>query len=95
METSTPPQIISDPAFGIDLLSREGDEVVIRVKRGILGALSNQLIKTHKHYRDTEGQWKARKGATIIRKLGFVLAQCGDYLYDDKLPEPEFMRLEQ
>ena len=50
----------------------EDGTVLIRINRGILGALGNQLKSTSD---------KKRKGASILRRLGYDLADAGDYLY--------------
>jgi len=50
----------------------EDGTVTLRINKGILGALGNQLKSTSD---------KKRKGASILRKLGYDLADCGDFLY--------------
>lgn len=46
--------------------------VTVKINKGILGALSNQLKATSD---------KKRKGASILRKMGFDLGDAGDRLY--------------
>jgi len=46
--------------------------ITVRINKGILGALGNQLKSTSD---------KKRKGASILRKLGYDLAEAGDRLY--------------
>lgn len=69
------------PAFEIKELDRDEGVVVVAIKKGIIGPLANQLKNTS----------EKRKGSSIIRKLGFVLGESGDYLYDDQHPLPDFM----
>ncbi len=69
------------PAFTVTDLNREDGVVVLEIKKGILGPLSNQLKVTS----------DKRKGASIVRKLGFVLGESGDFLYNDSLPKPDFV----
>lgn len=61
----------SDPAFEILDVNPEEGTVTVKVKKGILGSMANQLKKTNNR----------RKAASIIRKLGFELAHAGDVLY--------------
>ena len=50
----------------------EEGTVTVRINKGILGALGNQLKSTSD---------KKRKGASILRKLGYDLSEAGDRLY--------------
>ena len=50
----------------------EEGTVLIKINKGILGALSNQLKATSD---------RKRKGASILRKMGFDLGDAGDRLY--------------
>ena len=50
----------------------EEGTVTIRINKGILGALGNQLKSTSD---------RKRKGASILRKLGYDLSEAGDRLY--------------
>jgi len=60
-----------DPAFEIVEVDREDGVCVIAIKKGIIGSMANQLKNTSNR----------RKGASILRKMGFELANAGDYLY--------------
>ena len=60
-----------DPAFEILEIDRETGVCVVAIKKGILGSSANQLKNTNDR----------RKGASILRKLGFELAKAGDILY--------------
>ena len=55
-------------------LDEENGLVVVNLNKGILGGLANRLKKTPKNI----------KGSSILRKLGFVLGECGDTLYAGK-----------
>lgn len=61
----------SDPPFEIMDVNTDDGTVTVKVKKGILGSMANQLKKTNNR----------RKAASIIRKLGFELADVGDVLY--------------
>lgn len=61
----------TDPAFEILEINSEDGTVTLKIKKGILGACANQLKTTP----------DKRKGHTIIRKLGWELANIGDQLY--------------
>jgi len=50
----------------------EDGTVTIKINRGILGALGNQLKSTSD---------KKRKGASILRRLGYDMSDAGDFLY--------------
>lgn len=62
----------SDPAFEIIEIDEERGTVMVEIQKGVLGAMANQLKNTSNH----------RKGASIIRKLGFELAHAGNILYE-------------
>lgn len=62
----------SDPAFEILGINKERGTVTVDIQKGILGSMANQLKNTNNQ----------RKGASIIRKLGFELARVGNILYD-------------
>lgn len=81
MAVTVEQNINSDPAFVITDLDRGDGIVVLEIKKGIIGPLANQLKNTSNR----------RKGASIIRKLGFVLAESGDYLYSDDAQRPDFV----
>lgn len=59
-------------AFEVRTVDVETGETVIVVQRGIIGAMANQLKATRNQ----------RKGASILRKLGHVLSECGDIQYN-------------
>ncbi len=62
----------SDPAFEIVEINEERGTVMVEIQKGILGSMANQLKNTNNQ----------RKGASIIRKLGFELARVGNILYE-------------
>jgi len=62
----------SNPAFEIVEVDEERGSVLVEIQKGILGLMANQLKNTNNQ----------RKGASIIRKLGFELARVGDILYE-------------
>jgi len=78
---TTSQETTRSPAFTVTELDRENGVVILEIKKGIIGPLANQL-------KNTSDQ---RKASSILRKLGFVLAESGDYLYKDDQPLPEFM----
>lgn len=67
----------NDPAFEIESINPSTGEVIIVIKKGIVGAMSNQLKNTNEE----------RKGSSILRKLGYVLSECGDVLYGKEVSE--------
>lgn len=69
----------NDPAFIIDSLNPATGEVVIIIQKGIVGALSNQLKNTSNR----------RKASSILRKLGYVLSDCGNILYGGNITETD------
>ena len=76
----------NDPAFRIEHIDTNTGETTIVIKKGILGAMSNQLKQTARH----------RKGARILQKLGYVLSDCGNVQYGKKIEEtnlsPELLK---
>lgn len=60
-----------DNAFEIVGIDDEKGTVTVEIKKGILGAMSKQLRNTPTF----------RKGATIVRKLGWDLTEVGNRLY--------------
>lgn len=62
----------SDPPFEIIEIDEERGTVMVEIQKGILGSMANQLKNTNNQ----------RKGASIIRKLGFELARAGNILYE-------------
>lgn len=70
-QTENVEEVRNDPAFRVEEVNTETGEVVLVVQKGIIGAMANQLKNTTDR----------RKGASIVRKMGYVLAECGDILY--------------
>lgn len=64
----------NDPAFEVLEVNTATGETTVVIQRGIVGALANQLKNTSNH----------RKGSSILRKLGYILADCGDVQYGGK-----------
>jgi len=58
-------------AFKILQIDEESGGCTLWISKGILGPLGNQLKNTNDQ----------RKGATILRKLGYVISSIGDVLY--------------
>jgi len=69
----------NDPAFEITEVNTATGEVYVVIQRGILGAIANQLKSTS----------DKRKGASILRKLGYVLSDCGDIQYGGDVAETD------
>lgn len=63
--------IRNDPAFEIISVNTCTGETIVSIQKGIIGATANQLKTTS----------DKRKGASIVRKLGHVLSDCGDIQY--------------
>jgi len=72
-------EVRNDPAFRVDEVNLATGETVIIVQKGIMGALANQLKNTSNR----------RKGASIVRKMGYVLAECGDIQYGGDVGETD------
>lgn len=68
-----------DSAFDVLDVDLEAGTVTVKIKKGIIGPVANQLKATSNE----------RKGATIVRKMGFVLAEAGDRLYGDVIEDGE------
>ncbi len=68
-----------DRAFEIVEIDTAKNTMLIEVHRGIAGALANQLKTCPDE----------RKGARIIRKLGFDAAKAGNILYGSAAPEEQ------
>ena len=68
-----------DRAFEIAEIDTAKNIMLIEVHRGIAGALANQLKACPDE----------RKGARIVRKLGFEVAKAGNILYGSATPEEE------
>lgn len=69
----------NDPAFEVIEVNTATGETTIVIQKGIVGALANQLKDTSNH----------RKGSSILRKLGYVLADCGDLQYGGDIGETD------
>jgi len=74
---NTQTQKKSDPAFEVLYIDLESGKTTITIQKGIMGATANQLKNTSPQ----------RKGSTILRKLGHVLAECGDVQYGKDVSE--------
>lgn len=72
-------EVRNDPAFAVDSIDSSSGEVILVIQKGILGALANQLKNTSNR----------RKGSSILRKLGYVLSDCGDILYGKNISETD------
>ena len=66
----------NDPAFEIGEVNLQTGKTTVIIQKGLLGALSNQLCRTGSQ----------QKCSTILRKLGFVLKDCGDAQYGHDVP---------
>lgn len=69
----------NDPAFEIIDINIETGETTVIIQKGIIGALANQLKNTSSR----------RKGSSILRKLGYVFADCGDVQYGGNVEETD------
>jgi hypothetical protein len=72
-------EVRNDPAFEITEINIATGETVIVVQKGIVGALANQLKNTS----------NKRKGSSILRKLGYILSDCGDVQYGGPVSETD------
>lgn len=72
-------EVRNDPAFEIVEVNKLTGETTIIIQRGIMGAMANQLKNTHEQ----------RKGSSILRKLGYVLSDCGDIQYGGDVSETD------
>lgn len=70
-------EVRNDPAFEIVEINIKTGETTVVIQKGIMGALANQLKNTGNR----------RKGSSILRKLGYVLADCGDIQYGGNVEE--------
>ncbi len=71
MEHDDQTRVDGDTAFEIVKIDLEAGETTVVIKNGIIGPISNQLRGTSTH----------RKASSILRKLGYVLGDCGDMQY--------------
>lgn len=69
----------NDPAFEIVEVNTATGETHLIIQKGIVGAMSNQLKNTSNR----------RKGSSILRKLGYVLGDCGDVQYGGPVEETD------
>lgn len=69
----------NDPAFEVIEVNTATGETTVVIQKGIVGALANQLKNTSNR----------RKGSSILRKLGYVLADCGDVQYGGEISKTE------
>ncbi len=72
-------EVRNDPAFDIVEINIATGETHIVIQKGITGAMANQLKNTSNR----------RKGSSILRKLGYVLADCGDVQYGGSVEETD------
>jgi hypothetical protein len=72
-------EVRNDPAFRVDEINTATGETVLIIQKGIIGALANQLKNTSNR----------RKGASILRKMGYVLADCGNIQYGTGVNETD------
>ena len=86
-----------DPAFVITDLNKESGTVTVKINKGILGVMANQLKRTKKEttIKNEDGTTAVRvvKGAGIIKKLGHVLSEGGDFLYGDSNDPPDLNKI--
>lgn len=68
-----------DLAFHVHKVNIATGETTIVIQKGIIGPLSNQLKNTSDR----------RKGASILRKLGYDLSACGDIQYGGNVEETD------
>lgn len=69
----------NDPAFEVVEINIATGETTIVIQKGIVGAMANQLKNTSSR----------RKGSSILRKLGYVMAACGDVQYGGDVGETD------
>jgi len=67
-------KVRNDPAFEVVEINTATGETTVVIQKGIVGALANQLKNSNNR----------RKGSSILRKLGYVLSDCGDVHYGNK-----------
>lgn len=72
-------EVRNDPAFEVVEVNTATGETTVVIQKGIIGALANQLKNTSNR----------RKGSSILRKLGYVLADCGDVQYGKEVSETD------
>jgi len=72
-------EVRNDPAFEVIEVNTTTGETTLIVQKGIVGAMANQLKNTSNR----------RKGASILRKMGYVLSDCGDVQYGGEVKETD------
>ena len=72
-------EVRNDPAFEVIEVNTATGETTIIIQKGIVGAMANQLKNTSNR----------RKGASILRKMGYVLSDCGDIQYGGDVGETD------
>ena len=72
-------EIRNDPAFEVIEVNTATGETTLVIQKGIVGAMANQLKNTSNR----------RKGASILRKMGYVLSDCGDVQYGGDVGETD------
>ncbi len=72
-------EVRNDPAFGVIEINIATGETFFVVQKGIMGACANQFKNTSNR----------RKGSGILRKLGYVMAACGDVQYGKDIKETD------
>jgi len=78
-QTEQVEEVRNDPAFRVEEVNTATGETVLIIQKGIIGAMGNQLKNTSDR----------RKGATILRKLGYVLKDCGDIQYGGNVEDTD------
>ena len=72
-------EVRNDPAFEVIEVNTTTGETTLVIQKGIVGAMANQLKNTSNR----------RKGASILRKMGYVLSDCGDVQYGGEVAETD------
>jgi len=72
-------EVRNDPAFEVIEVNTATGETTLVIQKGIVGAMANQLKNTSNR----------RKGASILRKMGYVLSDCGDVQYGGDVGETD------
>jgi len=72
-------EIRNDPAFEVIEVNTATGETTLVIQKGIVGAMANQLKNTSNR----------RKGASILRKMGYVLSDCGNIQYGGNVSETD------
>lgn len=72
-------EVRNDSAFEVIEVNTVTGETALVIQKGIVGAMANQLKTTSNR----------RKGASILRKMGYVLSDCGDIQYGREVGETD------